>query len=158
MHFVVVSPLDYGLLPVQALIEHGHYLGKVALFSFARRNRKAILHKPGCSCGISKVAQPSLHSGPWNLRSLSDMCSRSSDVIHFSACTPFEHPPEEEVFTVGFYFKKCLQAAAERHLLLDLCCLLSENKTAHRSTLSSACWRGKNTLKTNDWSIELHFQ
>lgn len=117
------------------------------------------------SCGIFESC--STPSAPWavlftstvgNLKRLSDVCCRSSDVIHFSACTPFVHPPEEEVFTVGFYFKKSLQAAAERHLLLDLCCLLSENKTAHRSTLSSACWWGKNTLKTNDWSIELHFQ
>lgn len=75
------------------------------------------------------------------------MGCRSSKVIHFSVWTPFVHPPEEEVFTVWFYFKKCLQAAAERHLLLDLCRLLSENKTAHRSTLSSACWWGKTPSK-----------
>lgn len=146
--------LDYGLLPVQALAEQGHYPGKGGFVFFCSEEKKGNVEQSGTLRPspplefFLKLLDPGLRPGPrfspsaaGSLKSLSDIRLRivRRDSLLFCSARAFCASARRG----GFYFKKCLRAAAERHLLLDLCCLLSENKTAHRSTLSSACrWWG----------------
>lgn len=47
-------------------------------------------------CYVGKMKGNSM-SAVGTFKSFSDRSCRSSDMIHFSASTPFVHPPEEEV-------------------------------------------------------------
>lgn len=54
-------------------------------------------------------------------------------------------------------YSKILKATQTHHLLPDLCCLLSEN-ILYIGPLWARHVGGKNTVKTNAWSVELNLQ